>query len=200
MPARDKRIDAYIAKSPDFAQPILAHIREVVHSACPDVNETLKWSAPAYEHFGILCITAAFKKHAALVIWKGSLIFGKDKAGKEAMGHFGRLTKVSDLPSKKVLIGYLKQAMKLNEERVQTPRAKPAGPKKPATMPAYLKVALAKNKKAKTTFDGFSPSHKREYIQWLTEAKTEATRTRRLATAIEWMSEGKPRMWKYMRK
>jgi len=200
MPRRDKRIDAYIAKSPEFAQPILAHIREVVHSACPTVNETLKWSAPAYEYFGILCITAAFKNHAALVIWKGSLIFGNDKKGKEAMGHFGRLTKLSDLPSKKVMSGYLKQAMKLNEERVKTPRAKPATPKKAATVPADLKAALAKNKKAKTTFEGFSPSHKREYITWLTEAKTEATRTRRLATAIEWMSEGKPRMWKYMRK
>jgi hypothetical protein len=155
MPARDKRIDAYIAKSPEFAQPILAHIREVVHSACPTVNETLKWSAPAYEYFGILCITAAFKNHAALVIWKGSLIFGKDKKGKEAMGHFGRLTKLSDLPSKKVLVGYLKQAMKLNESRVKTPRAKPATTKKAATVPADLKAALAKNKQAKRSF---SPS------------------------------------------
>jgi uncharacterized protein YdeI (YjbR/CyaY-like superfamily) len=200
MPAHDKRIDAYIAKSPGFAQPILKHLRSVVHTACPDVEETLKWSAPAYMHHGILCITAAFKQHCALVIWKGPLIFGNDKRGKEAMGHFGRLTKVSDLPPKKVLIGYLKQAMELNESGVKPPKAKPAAAKKPLVAPAYLRAALAKNKKAKATFDDFSPSHKREYIQWLTEAKTDATRQRRLATAIEWMSEGKHRMWKYDRK
>jgi uncharacterized protein YdeI (YjbR/CyaY-like superfamily) len=199
MGTRDERIDAYIARSAEFARPILKHLREVVHGACPEVEETMKWSFPNFMYKGILCSMASFKEHCAFGFWKGSLILNKEgDYTKDGMGHLGRLTKLSDLPSKKVLTGYIKEAMKLNDTGVKSPtRSKPKAPKE-VVVPQDLTSGLSKNKKALATFEKFSPSHKREYIEWITEAKTEATRTRRLETAIEWMAEGKPRNWKYM--
>jgi uncharacterized protein YdeI (YjbR/CyaY-like superfamily) len=199
MGKKDTRVDAYIAKSAEFARPILAHLRETVHAACPDVEETIKWSFPNFMYKGMLCGMASFKEHCAFGFWKGSLVLGKEGAAAEkAMGHFGRITKLSDLPSRRVLAGYIKEAMKLNDAGVKAPaRSKPKTPKA-VVVPDDLRSALTANKEAAATFDKFSPSHKREYIEWITEAKTEATRTRRLATAIEWMAEGKPRNWKYM--
>jgi uncharacterized protein YdeI (YjbR/CyaY-like superfamily) len=199
MGKRDERIDAYIAKAAEFAQPILTHLREVVHQACPEVEETMKWSFPHFQYKGMLCSMAAFKEHCAFGFWKGSLIFGKAEAGDEAaMGQFGRITKLKDLPGKKVLIGYIKEAMRLNDEGVKSPaRAKPKEPR-PVVIPDDLAAALGANKGARETFDQFSPSHKREYIEWINEAKSEATRNRRLEQAIDWMAEGKPRNWKYM--
>ena len=200
MATRDPRIDAYIAKSADFARPILEHLRAVVHAACPDVEETMKWSFPHFQYKGMLCHMASFKEHCAFGFWKGSLIVGKgDGEAEKAMGQFGRITKLSDLPSKKVLTGYIKEAMKLNEAGVKSPsRSKPKAPKPAPVVPDDLAAALAKNPAAHATFETFSPSHRREYIEWITEAKTPATRSRRLETAIEWMAEGKPRNWKYM--
>jgi uncharacterized protein YdeI (YjbR/CyaY-like superfamily) len=147
---------------------------------------------------GILCGMGAFKEHCIFGFWKGSLIFG-DNGGKtqEAAGHFGRITKVGDLPSKKVLSGYIKEAMKLNENGVKPSTTRRKAPGAPV-VPEDLAGALQKNGKARATFEGFSPSNKREYIEWITGAKTEATRARRLETAVEWMAEGKPRNWKYM--
>jgi uncharacterized protein YdeI (YjbR/CyaY-like superfamily) len=199
MGSRDSRVDSYITKSADFAKPILNHLRETVHAACPDVEEAMKWSFPHFMYKGMLCSMASFKEHCAFGFWKGSLIVGKDGDDAEkAMGQFGRITKLSDLPSKKVLTGYIKEAMKLNDEGVKVPeRAKPKTPKE-LIVPDDLTRALSANAKALSTFEKFSPSNKREYIDWITEAKTEATRTKRLATAIEWMAEGKPRNWKYM--
>jgi uncharacterized protein YdeI (YjbR/CyaY-like superfamily) len=199
MGRRDPRIDAYIAKSADFAKPILTHIRDVVHSAVPDVEETLKWSMPAFMHHGILCGMAAFKQHAAFNLWKGSLVVGSD-GDRDAMGQFGRITRVADLPSKKVLTGYIRQAAALNEAGVKTPKVRKPGLERkpiPTTPPPDLAAALKKNAKARATFDGFSPSHRREYIEWVGEAKREETRQRRLAQAIEMLAEGKTRNWKY---
>jgi uncharacterized protein YdeI (YjbR/CyaY-like superfamily) len=199
MGRRDPRIDAYIAKSADFAKPILTHIREVVHSAVPDVEETLKWSMPAFMHHGILCGMAAFKQHAAFNLWKGSLVVGSD-GDRDAMGQFGRITRVADLPSKKLLTGYIRQAAALNEAGVKTPKVRKPGLERkpiPTTPPPDLAAALKKNAKARATFDGFSPSHRREYIEWVGEAKREETRQRRLAQAIEMLAEGKTRNWKY---
>lgn len=198
MGTRDARVDAYIANAAEFAQPILTHVREVVHAACPDVEETLKWRFPHFMYHGMLCGVAAFKEHCALGFWKGTLIIDpKDGRSMEAMGQFGRITSVKDLPSKKVLAGYIKQAMQLNERGVKAVKRKHP-PKPPAKVPDVLVKALARNKKAKATFDGFPPSHRREYIDWIAEAKTDETRTRRLTTAIEWLAEGKQRNWKYM--
>jgi uncharacterized protein YdeI (YjbR/CyaY-like superfamily) len=197
MPIRDPRIDAYITKAPDFAKPILRHLREVVHAGCPEVEETVKWGHPWFMHHGMLCNFAAFKQHAAFGFWKASRILDlKGSQAGEAMGSFGRLTSVKDLPSKRVLTGYVRQAMKLNEAGTPIVRAKKAPKPAPKTPPDLL-AALQKNRKAMGHFDGFSPSKRREYIDWLTEAKTAATRDRRLQTAVAWITEGKARNWKY---
>jgi uncharacterized protein YdeI (YjbR/CyaY-like superfamily) len=199
MGTRDDRVDAYIAKAAEFARPILNHLRETIHGACPDVVETMKWSFPHFEYKGLLCSMASFKEHCAFGFWKGSLIVEKgDGPDEPAMGQFGRITKLSDLPSKKVLIGYIKQAMKLNEDGVKSPtRSKPKVSRE-LVVPDDLASALQANAAALATFEKFNPSNKREYVDWISEAKTQATRSRRLEQAIEWMAEGKPRNWKYM--
>lgn len=200
MGTRDPRIDAYIAKQKEFAQPILLHIREVVHAACPDVEETLKWSSPHFMYKGAMMAgMAGFKEHATFGFWKGALLDGVSpnrNRGGEAMGNFGKLTSVKDLPSKRELTAIIKQAMRLNEEGVTVPRPKKA-PKPAAKVPPELQAALAKNRKAATQFESFSPSARREYIEWIDGAKQEATRARRVAQAVEWIAEGKGRNWKY---
>jgi uncharacterized protein YdeI (YjbR/CyaY-like superfamily) len=195
---RDPRVDAYIANSAEFAQPILVHLRDVVHKACPQVEETLKWRMPTFMYHGMLCGMAAFKQHCTFGFWKHELVVGKQKAGdRQAMGQFGCITRLADLPSRKMLAGYIKKAMQLNEDGVKAPRATPKH--KPAPrVPDDLAAALKKNRKAAATFAAFSPSNQREYVEWVSEAKREETRSKRLATAIEWLAEGKPRNWKYM--
>ncbi len=197
MPKQDPRIDAYIAKSAEFAQPILKHLRKIVHTACPDVQETLKWGMPHFDYKGMLCGMAAFKQHCTFGFWKGELIFGNRKEEEEAMGQFGRLASISDLPSDKVLIGYVKKAAALNDAGIKKERPPRPKVKKELVVPDYFVAALKKNKKALTTFEGFSYSHKKEYVEWITEAKREETRQQRIKTAIEWMSKGKSRHWKY---
>jgi uncharacterized protein YdeI (YjbR/CyaY-like superfamily) len=201
MGTRDPRIDAYIDRSADFARPILTHLREVVHAACPDVEETMKWSMPHFMYNGMLCGMASFKQHCTFGFWKGALVVGQGPAAEQAMGQFGRITRLADLPSKRVIAGYIKEAMRLNDAGVKSPTrsaaARTAKPELP--VPDYLAAALRRNRKARATFEGFTPSHRREYVEWITEAKGEDTRQRRLETAIAWMAEGKPRHWKYMK-
>lgn len=197
---RDPRIDAYIARAPEFARPILTHLRAVVNAACPDADETLKWSMPCWTYAGaILCNMAAFRQHATFGFWKGSLILPADGSDREsAMGQFGKITKVSELPSKKILTGYVRQAMKLNEDGVKVPeRVRAATPRPAPETPGDLAAALKANKAATAAWDAFSPSCKREYVEWITEAKREQTRQKRLVQAIEWIAEGKQRNWKY---
>jgi uncharacterized protein YdeI (YjbR/CyaY-like superfamily) len=195
MGARDPRVDAYIAESADFAKPILAYVRELVHATCPQTEETLKWGMPTFMHHGMLCGVAAFKQHCTFGFWKHGLVVGAGRY-EDAMGQFGRITKVADLPPKKELVGYIKKAMQLNEDGIRTPRS--AKRKPPPRTPADLAAALKKNRKALATYETFSPTAKRDYVEWITEAKTDATRLRRLATAVEWMAKGKQRNWKYM--
>src|SRR5215208_292049 len=200
MTKKDPRVDAYIAKSAQFARPVLTHLRDVVHSACPQVEETLKWGAPHFMYEGMLCSMASFKAHCAFGFWKGSLIVDGNGKNVEAAGQFGRITAVADLPPKKVLAGYVKRAMELNEQGVRPPaRSKPKAAKPELDVPEYLASALMKNQKARATFDAFPPSHRREYVEWLTEAKGEDTRRRRLETAVGWLAEGKSRNWKYQK-
>ena len=199
MANTDPRVTAYINKQQPFAKPILKYLRNVVHEACPECEETLKWSAPAFMYHGIVCIIAGFKKHVAVVLWKGPLIM--DSTGKradEAWGDYGRVTSIDDLPSRKTLISYLKKAAKLNEEGVKVPKAKKAVKRRPVEVPDDLAKLLGKNKKARETFEAFSPSHKREYTEWISEAKREETRAKRIAATIEQLEQGKPRQWKYM--
>jgi uncharacterized protein YdeI (YjbR/CyaY-like superfamily) len=198
MGTKDPRIDAYIANAADFARPILTHLRQVVHTTCPDVEEKMKWSSPHFDYKGeMMCAMAAFKAHCAFGFWKGSLVVGKNsERSSEGAGHLGRITAVADLPPKKALTAYVRKAMALNDAGIKAPRTK-GPPKKALPTPPDLAKALKANKAAQTAFDGFSPSCKREYIEWLVDAKTDDTRARRLETAVEWMAEGKTRHWKY---
>ena len=197
MGTRDPRIDAYIAKAAPFAQPILERVRELVHEACPDVEETTKWSMPTFVYAGgILAGMAAFKQHTSFGYWKHALVVGEG-VERDGMGSYGKMTSLKDLPPKKQVIADIRKAMKLNEDGVKTPATRKAAPKPPADVPPDLAAALRKNKAAKMTFDGFPPSAQRDYVEWITEAKREETRQKRLAQAVEWMAEGKRRHWKY---
>ena len=200
MPNTDPRIDAYIADAAEFARPILERARAVVHEACPQVEETIKWGMPTFVYAGgILCGMAAFKQHATFGFWKHALVMGEG-AERAGMGSFGKLTSVRDLPSKKELVALVRKAMTLNEQGVKTPQARKRSTPRPApTVPADLAAALRGNAAARRTFEGFPPSHRREYVEWLEEAKREETRAKRLAQTIEWLAEGKQRNWKYMK-
>jgi len=198
MPKKDPRIDAYIAKSADFAKPVLNHLRKLVHTACPEVEETMKWNFPHFLHQGILCGMAGFKHHCTFGFWKRELVLGKELGARreDSMGQFGRITAVADLPADKILLGYIRKAAALNAVGARTPEPKPVKKRK-LIVPPDLASALKRNKAALTTFENFSPSHKREYVEWITGAKREETRNSRLATAIAWLVEGKARNWKY---
>jgi uncharacterized protein YdeI (YjbR/CyaY-like superfamily) len=197
MPTKDKRVDVYIEKSAEFAKPILRELRSIVHEGCPDVEETMKWSMPFFLYKGILCNMASFKEHCAFGFWKASLILEtEDNQSKEAMGQLGRITSVKDLPSRRKLLGYVKKAMKLHDDGIPS-KPKPKAEKKELTVPDYFMAAVKRNKKALTTFDSFPYSKKKEYVEWVTEAKSDETRDRRLKTSVEWLSEGKSRNWKY---
>jgi len=204
MGKKDPRIDAYISKAQDFAQPILSHLRQLVHTACPDVEETWKWSFPHFMYKGaILCSMAAFKQHAVFGFWKASLMQDADAVltikDRESMGHLGKLETLKDLPKDAVLKKYIKAAMKLNEEGVKLPARSQVkdGEKKELEIPDYFTKELKKNKAAKEHFSKFSYSGKKEYIEWFEEAKTDATREKRITQALDWIAEGKSRHWKY---
>ncbi len=204
MGTRDPRVDAYIDKAADFAKPILIHLRDLVHAGCPEVEETIKWGFPHFDYKGVLCSMASFKAHCAFGFWKGSLLAEKhpDLASPEdpAMGQLGRITALSDLPGDELLLLYVREAAVLNDQGVKSPTRSKPRKDRPVEVPDDLTAALRENPQALATFEGFSPSNKREYVEWLTEAKSGETRKRRLDTAIEWMAEGKVRNWKYVRK
>lgn len=197
MARHDPRVTAYIAGAAPFARPILRHLRAVVHEACPAATEDLKWGMPAFLHHGILCGMAAFKAHATFGFWRHKEVLG-GRAAEDAMGSYGRLTAVEDLPSRAALLAQVRKAAALNEagpRRVSKPRSKKPAP----VAPADLRAALARHARARAAWAGFAPSHKREYVEWITEAKRPETRARRLATTLEWLAEGKQRNWKYER-
>ena len=197
MPSHDPRVDAYIAKAADFARPILVEIRARVHTACPEVEETIKWGMPNFVHAGgILCGMAAFKRHVSFGYWKHALVMGD--AERDGMGSYGKMVSPADLPPKAAMRADLKKAMQLNEDGVKPERRK-AAPKPEPEVPVDLAAALKQHKAAKAAFDAFPPGCKREYIEWIVEAKREETRAKRLAQAVEWMGEGKRRNWKYER-
>ena len=200
MPKKDPRVDAYIKKSPPFAQPILTHIRKIVHAAVPGVEETMKWSSPHFDYKGIFCGMSAFKQHVGFGFWKAGLM--KDVlpgSGLSAAGQFGRIESLDDLPSDRELTKIIRLAKQLNDDDVKAPPMRKAGPRPALKAPADLLAALAKNKKANATFEKFPPGQRREYISWVIEAKQADTREKRIKTAVEWMAEGKPRNWKYMK-
>ena len=190
---RDPRIDAYIAKAQPFARPILERVRERVHAVVPDIEETLKWSTPTYCKGGKIVLgTAAFKAHASVGFWRGQEL-GMDRKD-EGMGQLGKLTSVDDLPPN--LDELIATAVELSAT-APAPRKSKHEPKPPPEMHPEFAAALAKSPKAKATLDGFPPSAQRDYLEWITEAKQDATRAKRIADAVQWLSEGKRRHWKY---
>ena len=194
---RDPRIDAYIERAAPFARPILAHARALVHQACPQVEETIKWGMPTFVHAGgILCGMAAFKQHASFGFWKHALVVGEGEP-RDGMGSYGKMLSLDDFPAKKIVLAHIRKAMKLNEDGVKMPAARKAASKLPPEMPEDLVAALNRDNAAKATFDAFPPSCRREYIEWIVEAKREETRAKRLAQTVEWLAEGKRRNWKY---
>ena len=196
----DKQIDRYIHEAAPYAQEILNHFRALVHKACPEVEEKIKWSFPHFDYKGeMMCSMAAFKQHCAIGFRKASLM--KDakklkKGNEEAMGHYGKITSVKDLPDNKTIIANIKEAMKLNDDGIKLP-AKKKAPVAELPVPENLSKALSKNKIARQKFESFSPSHRKEYIMWINEAKTEVTQDKRIATTIQNLSEGKSLNWKY---
>ncbi len=197
MPKKDPRVDAYIAQAAPFAQPILRSLRKVVHAGCPEVEETIKWGFPHFDYEGNIAGMAAFQQHCAFGFWKGELLFGKGKANQsDGMGHFGRITKLADLPNEQQLASYVRKAAKLNEKGVKKPRPPRAAPR-PLEVPADFAAALRKNAAARQTFEKFPPGKRNEYVSWLTEAKRAETRAQRLTTSVAWLAEGKSRNWKY---
>ena len=203
MPGKNPAFDAYIEKSADFAKPILNHLRSLVHKVCPAADEKIKWGFPNFEYKNeMLCHFASFKKHCAFGFWKGSLM--KDQWLKEnaemenAMGHYGKITSLEDLPADKIIMTHIKEAMKLNDEGIKVPRTKP-GKASPIETPGYFLKEIRKNKNAWSNWEKFSNSHKKEYVEWIVDAKREETRDKRMQQAIEWITEGKGMNWKYVK-
>jgi len=203
MPAKvkkDPRIDAYISNAPEFAKPILNHWRALVHKGCPEVEETMKWSRPHFLHKGLLCGMSAFKHHCAFGFWLGEMVLGekgKWSEDSEGMGHFGKIASLKDLPSDKEMLAYIKKAVALNESGAKRPAPTRTAGSKELIVPDYVVAALRKNSKARAAFEAFSYSHKKEYVEWITEAKREETRQNRIETMLAWLAEGKSRNWKY---
>lgn len=205
MAKKDPRIDAYITKAQPFAQPILKHLRKLFHEGCPELVENIKWGHPAFEYKGLFGGLAAFKSHASFILWKGKLLkdphnYLQERAmqGGDGMGNLGKITSLKDLPPDKIILDFIRQAKKLHDDGVKVP--KPKKDKAEIEVPDYFISALKRSKKAFANFEAFPPSHKKEYVLWITEAKTEATREKRIETALEWIAEGKGRNWKYERK
>ncbi|RYD82315.1 MAG: hypothetical protein EOP53_04095 [Sphingobacteriales bacterium] len=199
--ATEKNFDSYIAKSEEFAKPILHHLREIVHKACPSAEEAMKWNMPYFYYKGkILCAMASFKEHCSFGFWRPDLMKDPQKLFKlekgAGMGSFGKIQSLKDLPSAKILTAYIKEAMVINEAAIPAPMHTN---KEKVPVPDYFQKELNKNKIAKAVFNKFPPSYVKDYVKWLEEAKTEATREKRLTTAIEWIAEGKGRNWKYMK-
>ena len=192
MSAADPRIDAFIAKAQPFAQPILSHLRDLIHRALPQVEEAIKWGRPSFVHEGrIVAVFGAFKAHASLTLWKMGEATGREEDG---MGQFGRLTRLADLPDDAELIRLIRETASIRESASPKPK-KPPKPELPVAQ--ELAVALAASPKAQAIWDGFAPSHRREYSEWVSEAKRAETRAARVAQSVEWIAEGKQRNWKY---
>ena len=196
-------VDLYIAKSQGFAQPILHHLRELVHEAAPGVTEEMKWSRPFFIYHGIILGNiSAFKQHCSFGLWGSEVaevLRADGVASSDAMGTFGRITSLEDLPPRKKLLAYIKNAAKLIDEGTRTKSLvrQPRVAKPEVEVPAALSAALKKHKAVGKLFDAMSPSCRREYIEWIADAKREETRDKRIATTIEWVAEGKSRNWKY---
>lgn len=191
----EPRIDAYIEGKAEFARPILVQLRSILHEACPDCEETIRWGMPSFTYKGkILAQFAAFKAHATFGYWNDAML-SQDEKNRSAMGQFGRLTSLDDLPERADLVALTRKSMALIDQGVKAPRV--TGNKAPLSVPQEMRAAIDAVPAARSTFDGFPPSCQREYVEWVTEAKRDETRAKRLAQTVEWLAEGKRRNWKY---
>ncbi len=200
---KNKDVDHYIMESADFAQPILNHLRDLIHLACPEAGEKLKWGFPHFDYKGVYVSMAAFKEHCAFSFWKAKLmadphgLLGEKE--EKAMGHFGRIRSLKDLPSDDIFLEYLLEAKRLNDAGTKVVSRKPSPKEKSElSVPEAFVDALRRHGSALVIFEKFSYSQRKEYVNWIIEAKTEVTRDKRIATAIEWIAEGKVRNWKYL--
>jgi len=191
---KNPKIDEYIASSAEFAQPILVKLRALVHQVHPGIEETIKWGMPNFGYKGLLFNMAAFKSHCSFVFWKEQLIKGLD-SGSEGLGSFGKITSLTDLPSDTILLMLMKEAVELNKQGIKVPKV--VKQKKELTIPGYLLDILNDNEKAEEVFNNFSYSNKKDYVDWIVEAKREVTREKRIVQMLEWLEEGKTRHWKY---
>jgi hypothetical protein len=194
---QDPRVDAYIEKSAPFAQPLLRFWRGLVHRECPGIEETIKWGFPHFMWGGkILTSMAAFKAHASIGFWQGEAVTGASER-REGMGALGKLSALADLPPEVEFKAMLKKAQVLIEQGAKAPRQSRQPPKPVPAMPEAFALALAQEATAQRFFDGLAPSHRRDYIEWIAEAKRDETRDKRIAQALQWLAEGKRRNWKY---
>lgn len=197
MATTDPRIDAYIERAAAFAAPILKLLRDAVHEACPGADETIKWSMPFFVLDGrILAHMAAFKQHCAFGFWRGREVADQGKDG-EAMGQFGRVTSLADLPPRRELVRAIRQAATAAANAPAVKAAPRKAVKAPLAVPAELAAALAGHRQAQAAFEAMAPSHRREYVEWISEAKRDETRARRVAQAVALLAESKSRNWKY---
>jgi len=204
MGKKIKEIDAFIQKSAEFAQPILIHLRKLIHDNCPDIVEKIKWGMPHFEYKAeTLCYMSAFKKHCVFGFYKASLmknpILMQQAQAETAMGNLGRITSLKDLPSDNKMKTWIREAMSLTDKGIKLPPRKKTDASG-IEVPEDFQKLLQKNKTAKANFTKMPPSHKKEYIGWITEAKTTPTREKRILTSLEWLSENKSRNWKYEKK
>jgi uncharacterized protein YdeI (YjbR/CyaY-like superfamily) len=200
------KVNVYIARAQPFAQPVMEHLRQLVHKACPEVEETIKWSRPFFLYRGaILCNMSAFKEHCSFGFWgeeMSDVLRGAKVLREGGMGSLGRISSLNDLPPDNLLLGWLREAAAFVDSGEYTSpiaarRKVVKAPRPVLETPAELTAALKRNKKAAAAFSAFSPSCKREYVEWIAEAKRAETRDKRIATAVQWMAEGKQRNWKY---
>lgn len=193
--AVDPRIDAYIARQADFAQPILRHLRGLIHAASPDIAETVKWGMPFFTYRDKnLCNMAGFQRHVAFGFWHDKV--APDGSRGEAMGQFGRIRRLHDLPDDATIAALLRKAMALIEAGDE-PRSGVKTPRAPLPLHPAFSAALDADPAAAATWAGFPPGKVRDYCEWINDAQTDATRDRRIAQAVEWIAAGKGRNWKY---
>jgi uncharacterized protein YdeI (YjbR/CyaY-like superfamily) len=203
MAKLNPKVTEYIAKSADFAKPILNHLRELIHSTCSDAEEDIKWGTPHYGYKGDhLCMMAGFKNHCSFSLYKAEMMKDKAildsvKAGKK-FGYMDKVKSLDELPAKKILIAYIKEAMVINESGIKKAKTKSETPKL-IEVPDYFEKALKAKPKAKEIFESKSASFRKEYLVWITGAKTEETRQTRIEQSLEWIAEGKGRFWQYVK-
>lgn len=201
MDIKPKTVDDYIHLAEPFAQPVLIHLRNLVHTACPQVEEALKWGMPHFIYKTNLCAMASFKHHCSFMIHKAALIVASQDVlkpiGTSGMGNFGKIKSLSDLPSDEIILGLLQRAIELTDQGIELPKIKKSI--QVPDLPEDFREALQERMEVYDQFESMAPSHRKEYIEWISDAKREATRQQRIATAVEWISQGKGRNWKYMK-